>query len=300
MYVRRRHVVVFLWCAMFTVGLTEGRSLRTRRSDCEYGTYPHEGRECCLCPRGKRVLKDCTDTNETDCELCEHGTYMDHLNSENECWPCKVCDSNANMEEQDKCSLYSNTVCKCKNSFYCEKGSPCKICYQCDTCEKYGVKKSCTETNNTVCHDAKEPENHQGATVAGLVLLLIVVAGVILVVLWLRRNKKYCFKGRPIDLKPPTLEDLDLDPHLLDIVDVLDWKTVKHIARHSGMRKAEMEEHELNNKNDVKEQKYALLHAWYERQGLCGAYPALINTLYEMKQRKTADEIRKIVEKGQN
>ncbi|XP_059375515.1 tumor necrosis factor receptor superfamily member 6-like [Carassius carassius] len=250
------------------IGLTEGRSLRTRRSDCDLGTYPHEGRKCCLCPTGYRVLKDCTDTNNTYCELCEHGSYIDHPNSENKCWPCKVCDSNANMEEKGSCSEYSNTVCRCKNCFYCDKGILCKACYPCDTCEKHGVKENCTETTNTVCHDAKEPENHQGATVAVL--------------------------------KPPPLEDLDLDPHLLDIVDVLDWKTVKHIARHSGMRKAEIEEHELNNKNDVQEQKYALLHAWYERQGLRGAYPALINTLYEMKQRKTADEIRKIVEKGQN
>uniref|UniRef100_A0A8C1WKD3 Tumor necrosis factor receptor superfamily member 6 n=1 Tax=Cyprinus carpio TaxID=7962 RepID=A0A8C1WKD3_CYPCA len=294
MYVRR-HVVVFLCCAMLTVGLTEGRRLRTSRSVCEYGIYKHEGRDCCLCPTGYRVLSDCTETNVRVCELCEPDTYIDHSNSEHKCWPCKICNSNANMEKMRSCSPSSNTVCGCKKNYYCDKGDLCKACYPCDTCEEHGVKEECKETTNTVCHDAKEPVQQQGAIVAVLVLLILVaVFGV--VVFWLRRKRKFCFNGKPIE-PPEPVEDLDLDPYLIDIVEVLDWKTVKRLSRRSGMRNTQIEEHELNNTNDVKEQKYTLLQAWSERQGLRGAYPALINALREMNQRKTADEIKKIVEK---
>ncbi|XP_016091954.1 tumor necrosis factor receptor superfamily member 6-like isoform X2 [Sinocyclocheilus grahami] len=253
MYVRP-HLVVFLWCAMLTEGLTEGRRLRTRRGVCENGTYQHEGRSCCFCQTGHRFLSHCTDKHDTKCEWCGHGTYIDHPNNDDKCQPCQICDSNANMDTMLNCSSSSNTVCRCKDNYYCDKGDLCKACYPCDTCEKHGVKEKCTETTNTVCHDAKEPVH---------------------------------------------LQDLDLDPYLLDIVEVLDWKTVKRVARRSGMRNTEIEEHELNNKNDVKEQKYTLLQAWSQRQGLRGAYPALIKTLHEMKQRKTADEIQTIVEKGQ-
>lgn len=72
---------------------------------------------------------------------------------------------------------------------------------------------------------------------------------------------------------------------------------MKRVAQWSGMSKTDIEEHELNNHNDVKEQTYALLQAWYQRQGLHGAYPALIKTLHRMKERRTADEIQKILEK---
>uniref|UniRef100_A0A671KT00 Tumor necrosis factor receptor superfamily member 6 n=1 Tax=Sinocyclocheilus anshuiensis TaxID=1608454 RepID=A0A671KT00_9TELE len=296
MYVRP-HLVVFLWCAMLTEGLAEGRRLRTRRGVCKNGTYQYEGRSCCLCQTGHRFLSHCTDKNDTKCEWCEHGTYIDHPNNDDKCQPCKICDSNANMDKMLNCSSSSNTVCRCKDNYYCDKGDLCKACYPCDTCEKHGVKEKCTETTNTVCHDAKEPVHLQVVIVAVLVSLIL-VAGVGVVVFWLCRKCKYHFKGRPIE-PAVHLTDLDLDSYLLDIVEVLDWKTVKRVARRSGMRNTEIEEHELNNKNDVKEQKYTLLQAWSQRQGLRGAYPALIKTLHEMKQRTTADEIQTIVEKGQ-
>ncbi len=90
--------------------------------------------------------------------------------------------------------------------------------------------------------------------------------------------------------------DLDLNPHLPEIADVLGWKTMKRVAQSSGMSKIDIEEHECNHRNDVKEQTYALLEAWYQAQGLHGAYPTLINTLHRMKERRTADKIQDIIE----
>ncbi|KTG39574.1 hypothetical protein cypCar_00005714, partial [Cyprinus carpio] len=91
--------------------------------------------------------------------------------------------------------------------------------------------------------------------------------------------------------------DLDLNPHLSEIADVLGWKTMKRVAHHSGISKTGIEEHELNHRNDVKEQTFALLQAWSQRRGLHGAYPALIKTLRHMNERRKADEIQKIIEK---
>lgn len=159
------NLVVFLCYAVVTVEQTEGMLRRTRRGACEDGTYPHEGNTCCYCPRGYRVLNHCTDKSETQCERCEDGTFIEYNNNEHRCHPCKVCDSNANMDSNVRCSPYSNTVCGCKENYYCEKGDLCKACYPCDTCEKHGVKQQCTETNNTVCHaDAKEPVHPQSTS----------------------------------------------------------------------------------------------------------------------------------------
>ncbi|XP_042598169.1 tumor necrosis factor receptor superfamily member 6 [Cyprinus carpio] len=297
------NLVVFLCCAVLTVGLTEGRLRRTRRGACEYGTYQHEGNTCCLCPTGYQVIKDCTDKNETNCERCKDGTYMDHPNSEYKCQPCKVCDSNANMDTKERCSPYYNTVCWCKENFYCDKRDECKACYSCDMCEELGVKQQCTKTNNTVCHDAKEPVHPQSTstgTIVAFVVLLILLAGVGAVVFWLWRKHKLCFKEKQSVLNHEEdlpLKDLDLNPHLSEIADVLGWKTMKRVAHHSGISKTGIEEHELNHRNDVKEQTFALLQAWSQRQGLHGAYPALIKTLRHMNERRKADEIQKIIEK---
>ncbi|KAL0169953.1 hypothetical protein M9458_034549, partial [Cirrhinus mrigala] len=87
---------------------------------------------------------------------------------------------------------------------------------------------------------------------------------------------------------------LDLISHLSEIGDVLGWKTMKRVAQRTNMNKTEIEAHELNHSNDAKERTFALLQAWSQSQGLHGAYPKLIKTLHQMKERRAADEIRKI------
>ncbi|KAI2654316.1 Tumor necrosis factor receptor superfamily member 6 [Labeo rohita] len=287
---------LFLCCVLLTVGLTEGRLRRTRRSACEFGTYQHEGKTCCLCMKGYRVLSDCTDKNETYCERCEDRTYMDHPNSDHKCQPCKICEPNANMEIKDRCSLYSNTVCRCKENFYCDRSAGCKVCHPCDTCEEHGLKQPCTEFNNTVCHDATGP----AGTIVAVLVTLILVAIVVVFLLW--KKRKLCFKdkqkqdpSRPEEDLP--LKDVDLNPHLSEISDVLSWRTMKRIAHRSGMRETDIEAHELNHSNDAKERTFTLLQAWSQSQGLHGAYPQLIKTLRQMNERRAADNIRKIVEK---
>jgi len=74
---------------------------------------------------------------------------------------------------------------------------------------------------------------------------------------------------------------------------------MKRVALHSGMNKAVIDNHECNHPNDAREQTYGLLQEWSQKQGLYEAYPALIRNLHAINERRTADEIKKIVEKAQ-
>lgn len=74
---------------------------------------------------------------------------------------------------------------------------------------------------------------------------------------------------------------------------------MKRVALHSGMTQASIDNQESNHPGNAKEQTYELLREWSQSQGLNKAYPALIRSLHAMKERRTADEIKKIIEKGQ-
>lgn len=71
---------------------------------------------------------------------------------------------------------------------------------------------------------------------------------------------------------------------------------MKDVARRTEMSEADIEQHELNHPRDVREQTYKLLQEWSQAQGLNEAYPTLIAKLLELKAKRTADQIRQIVE----
>ncbi|GAA6065956.1 tumor necrosis factor receptor superfamily member 6, partial [Tachysurus ichikawai] len=108
---------------------------RRRRETCTEGLYSaSNGLQCCRCPKGHYLVKDCTSPEGIpQCEECHSGTYLDHENNERKCEPCKMCGSNENMEVQIRCFSSSNTVCRCREGHYCHKGDECKVCYRCST-----------------------------------------------------------------------------------------------------------------------------------------------------------------------
>ncbi|XP_067311659.1 tumor necrosis factor receptor superfamily member 6 [Pseudorasbora parva] len=283
-----------LLCYVMFVGLTEG--IRTRRAACEYGTYTHEGNTCCLCPEGSRVKHDCDDKKDTECELCEDGSYTDHPNNDHSCQPCKICNPNANMEVKEKCSRYSNTICKCLKNHYCEKGEQCYTCTSCDKCEE--VKTECTETNNTVC---KEPikKDVTGVIAASVLVLILGIFLISLFCLWKRNKSKKSREAEKEELEP-LKKNVDLNPYLPEIADTLGWKIMKRVAQRSGMNKVSIENHECNHPNDARERTNELLQEWYQTQGLYEAYPALFKNLYAIKERTIADKIKDIIEKSQD
>ncbi|XP_021323082.2 tumor necrosis factor receptor superfamily member 6 [Danio rerio] len=269
-------------------------SWRLRRdASCEFGTYQHERNTCCLCPAGFKVSTHCTNTDKTECKQCEDGYYLNNNNNENQCRPCKICDANAKMKEIEKCSKSSNTVCGCEEGRFCDKDKDCNVCYPCDPCPN-GVKEQCTETHNTVCHDAKDLTG----TIAAAVVVSFILIAVAAFMIFIWKKKKFCFQVRQSTDKVQTEEALpliDLSPHLPKIADVLCWKTVKEVARRSGMTAKDIEEQELNHPKDAREQTFGLLEAWSQRQGLDKAYRALITTLQDIGEKATADKIQNIV-----
>ncbi|ROJ78901.1 Tumor necrosis factor receptor superfamily member 6 [Anabarilius grahami] len=321
--------------------VSDCRRLRRRSADCTYGTYQHDGKTCCFCPRGYRVLSHCTatDRNDTECQLCDNGSYMDHPNSDLSCQPCTICNSNANMKVKAKCSEYSNTVCGCLEDHYCDKGDHCQICKPCGNliiivtviiiiqiiaegleiaepaqysvfsllssclskrCENE-VKTKCTETNNTVCGDATPKSSKTTAIVVPiLVIIIIIIVVVVLFIIYKRRQETD--KPMPKEEEKPLQGvdvDVDINEYLPEIGEHLSWKVMKRVAQHSGMTTATIDNHEISYPTDPRQQTDGLLRDWYQTQGLYKAYPALIKSLCAIKQRRTADEIKQIVEKGE-
>ncbi|MEQ2277773.1 hypothetical protein XENORESO_007303 [Xenotaenia resolanae] len=108
-----------------------------------------DGRCCDRCPAGKFVKEDCSATNMTKCSDCPPGSFTDELNYLKKCIPCQTCIKNSLKETH--CTAKTDTVCKCKEGFYCSEA-------KCDHCEPWtlcpvgeGVKIQPTPTTNTVC-----------------------------------------------------------------------------------------------------------------------------------------------------
>ncbi|XP_056624690.1 tumor necrosis factor receptor superfamily member 6 [Triplophysa dalaica] len=293
-------LVVSVLCLTMSVGLAEGRRMRRRRGVCEYGTYPHLGKTCCLCPSGYRVISDCEDNIATQCEICQDGFFATHPNSEHTCHRCRDCDpERTKMEMTDSCSRNSDAVCECQENYYCDKGHLCRTCQPCDKCEEQGaVERPCTLTKNTVCRAVKMSK---GGIVAVVVVTVILIIGPLMVVCFLHQKKKFCFKDRQ-KKDDPKLQELlpkavDIVPYLHEIASTLQQKNMIDVARRTGMSEADIEQHEINHPRDVKEQTYRLLVDWSQSQGLYEAYPTLIEILLELKAKTTADRIKQIVQR---
>ncbi|KAL7873844.1 hypothetical protein AOLI_G00129150 [Acnodon oligacanthus] len=282
-------------------GVTLKDVLRKRRQSCEHGKYTDEkaGLQCCLCPPGYYVLSPCTQpAGYPKCELCEGVTFMDHPNGKATCEVCSPCEDSANREVEKVCTPYTNTVCRCKDGHYCDKGDECTACYACDTCE-FGVKVACNKTSNTVCEGKTEPT--VAATVAALVVC-IAIACICVFVLW--KKQKLCFRKSPEEkqINPavvPLLKDVNLTDVLPEIAQKLGLQVVKDVTRRSRM----LTDVEIGNAEHdyptAEEQTYQLLRLWYQKHGLEGAYSTLVNNLIRKGYILPADQVQQIVKERQ-
>ncbi|XP_064868867.1 uncharacterized protein LOC115113221 isoform X3 [Oncorhynchus nerka] len=108
--------------------------LRTKRQSCQDGTYQHEGMACCLCAAGQHLESHCSVSPEDGtCVYCdEDRTYNSDPNSLDSCEPCTSCDPKANLEVEDRCTIFKDSVCRCQQGHYCNKGKEhCRACYPC-------------------------------------------------------------------------------------------------------------------------------------------------------------------------
>uniref|UniRef100_A0A4W5NP31 Tumor necrosis factor receptor superfamily member 6 n=1 Tax=Hucho hucho TaxID=62062 RepID=A0A4W5NP31_9TELE len=281
--------------------------LLTKRQSCQDGTYQHEGMACCLCAAGQHLESHCSVRPEDGtCAYCEEDrTYNNDPNSLDSCEPCTSCDPKANLEVEDRCTIFKDSVCRCQQGHYCNKGKEhCRACYPCTTCRDEGIKVACSATNNTICHAFKE----QGSNLAAVLVLTTVLLVALIVIICLWRNKKYWF-GKCLVILPVVgyakspeggIRGVNLWPHLPDIAKTLGWKDMKQVAEGSGMTHTAIESHQLDFPNDSQEQCSSLLRAWVEKEGMTTASETLVQTLLRMKKKAKAEDIVAIISNKEN
>ncbi|KAK2824389.1 hypothetical protein Q5P01_021564 [Channa striata] len=276
-----------------TEGRVRGRSpeglLRNRRQVCADGTYEHDGVTCCLCAAGMKLKDHCVSTQVYgNCTLCDRNTYNAHPNSKTSCDPCTSCDQpNANLEVEDICTAGGDTRCRCKKDHFCilkslDSPGQCRICQPCKTCPA-GVEIACTATNDTVCQE--EDENRVGKAIGITLAILIALIGAIGLAVFLRRKRRQ----RPPE-REETLLCRDLQPYLIEIVDVVGWKDMKAIALASKIPRATIEFCERDNPRDAQQQTLQLLETWIESEGR-NASKNLIQMLRKNHKNGKADRL---------
>ncbi|XP_061600738.1 tumor necrosis factor receptor superfamily member 6 [Cololabis saira] len=283
--------------------------LRVKRDVCTDGNYTvEEGRKCCLCPAGQKVQQHCTTTpDDTRCIICEDGTYNSFPNSRETCEPCKSCSHhNANLEEAEPCTSAKNTVCRCKEGYYC-KMENCKVCHPCETCASTGVKVPCTATNNTVCKDEEKQDNTTAVAVGIAVAVLVLIVAVLVYLFYKNRRRR---KGE-ISQLPTTNGDEavhlnnisnnaeDFQCLLPEIVQVLGWKDMEDIAIRSGVLEAAIDSCKRNHPQDAEEQTLELLKKWVEKQGSI-APKRLLEILQKTGKKGKYEKVLKILEEGKS
>nr|XP_046207850.1 tumor necrosis factor receptor superfamily member 6-like isoform X1 [Oncorhynchus gorbuscha] len=310
-----KYTFLYILCILCTVRLTTPfkaerssqdilitSKLRTKRQSCQDGTYQHEGMACCLCAAGQHLESHCSVSPEDGtCVYCEEDrTYNSDPNSLDSCEPCTSCDPKANLEVEDRCTIFKDSVCRCQQGHYCNKGKEhCRACYPCTICSEAGIKVACSATNNTICHAFKE----QGSNLAVGFVLTTVLLVVLIVIICLWRKNKFCFgpNGGLTELPNRSSEEMqplrgvNLWPHLPDIAKTLGWRDMKQVAECSGMTHADIESHQLNFPNDSQEQCSSLLRAWVEKEGMTTASETLVQTLLRMKKKVKAEDIVAII-----
>ncbi|KAL7398899.1 hypothetical protein ABVT39_016810 [Epinephelus coioides] len=126
---------------------------------CREKEYATSNGECCpMCHEGTVVKRDCTPFSGTRCVPCVNGTYMNHPNGLNKCFPCTSCDQGLFAKQQ--CTATSDTVCGVSEGYFCKElrdDTGCSLAQQHTPCESgHRIKTPGTSTSDTEC----EPCQH--------------------------------------------------------------------------------------------------------------------------------------------
>ncbi|XP_024152628.1 tumor necrosis factor receptor superfamily member 6 [Oryzias melastigma] len=293
-----------LWVYFFLIfliwTLTSSALTEAPNDGCADGTYQHEGVTCCLCGPGQKVLKHCTrNPNDGDCGFCEEGkTYREEPTSETTCEPCDSCSHpNANLEVVEQCTTSRNSKCGCQKDYYCDSKESCVVCHSCKTCESTGVKIACNGTSNTVCNDSK---GGSAGTIAGIIIPILIILGVIGGILyWKKKKGKTNGEDEPDSEELEYLNEVNIEPHLSDIAQVLGWKDMRYIARKSEISNTVIETCKLNHPNDTEESTFELLKTWLEKTGSSGLR-SLVQILQKSGKKQKKERILNLVRPDAN
>nr|AAS91707.1 Fas [Oryzias latipes] len=268
--------------------------------DCADGSYTHDGKTCCLCAPGQKVLKHCTDSpTNGECGFCEEGkTYREEPNSQTTCELCDSCSHpNANLEVVERCTTSRNAKCGCQKGYYCdsEKGS-CVVCQSCDICESTGIKIACNGTSNTVCN---ESQGISAGAIAGIVIVIILAILVTGGVIWWKKTRQLSDGAEPDSEELEYLNEVDIKPHLADIAQILGWKDMLYIARKSKMLDTTIDSCQLNHPNDTEESTVELLQKWSEIKGRTGVR-SLVQMLNASRKQDKKERILNLIKNDTN
>lgn len=301
-------VITYLVIAILLCTLTpqvEPKLVR-RQANCQDGEYEHDGRKCCLCPAGTKVTKHCTgDQAQPPCEPCPTGQFQSHANQEMKCEECTACENNpnANLVVDKRCTVYTDSTCKCKANHYCPSArTPCRICEPCKECGPEGEKVACSATNNTICNDKLQGSSPLGVILGVIIPLVVLGIAVVLYCCWKKRKEDTISESRhedPAEVMPlslvaePELPER-LTPYIPDIAELIGWITMRNLAMRSNIPRGTIESCEARHPNNNVENTIALLMIWEEKEGKDAAHK-LINYLKETNQKTTADDVQKIL-----
>ncbi|XP_042529215.1 tumor necrosis factor receptor superfamily member 1A, partial [Dipodomys spectabilis] len=132
----------------------EGRGKRD--SLCPPGKYVHPQNSsicCTMCHKGTYLFKDCPRPGiETECRVCEKGSFTAFENHQRECHGCSQCRLELNQVELSPCTVDRDTECGCgKNQFRYYLGAKPFECRACSLCLNGSVIFPCQESQDTVC-----------------------------------------------------------------------------------------------------------------------------------------------------
>ncbi|XP_056465457.1 tumor necrosis factor receptor superfamily member 6-like [Gadus chalcogrammus] len=284
-----------------------GRRIRRQINACQDGNYTVNGKTCCLCAAGQLLTKECeVNPEDRDCEFCEPGrTYNSKPNSETFCEKCTSCTQpHANLEVKEECTTAKDTVCRCKQGYFC-LSEPCISCDPCNKCEELGVKNSCTGTKDTVCKERSE--------VPAAILPVAIFIGLVLVAavgfaVAARKKKWCCFKtsnvgfegtdGKYVENSSLALLEDDKDGNfsklIPDIAELVGWYDMKTIAMADGFKQTILDNIQQNNPAQAEEQTISLLTEWEQKHGR-EATRMLMKGLLKYNKNAKAQELQGII-----
>ncbi|XP_068918827.1 tumor necrosis factor receptor superfamily member 5 [Petaurus breviceps papuanus] len=139
-----------LWACVFT-------AVHMKPSiSCKESQYLVNGICCERCSPGTKLVTDCSEDSETQCEPCQEGEFQSSWNHDKYCHQHKYCDPNLHLRIQMEGSLQNDTICICADGFYCTN-SECESCNSHSSCPPgFGVKVTGMGSADTVCERCKK------------------------------------------------------------------------------------------------------------------------------------------------
>ncbi|XP_072488488.1 tumor necrosis factor receptor superfamily member 5 isoform X1 [Notamacropus eugenii] len=118
---------------------------------CEANQYLVNGICCEKCSPGTKLVADCSEVTETQCEPCQEGEFQSSQNHDKYCHQHKYCDPNMHLKIQVEGSSEKDTICICTDDFHCATPE-CESCNSHSPCPPgFGVKTAGTGSADTVC-----------------------------------------------------------------------------------------------------------------------------------------------------